>query len=571
MRPLRPWQRLQWRLTLACVGATLGLALLLVGALLAVAGNYLLRSQGMAVDVAAEVLSKGMVLAPAMAATPPDVAAMERILFRELAQGERQPVPQENALEVEIRLGGPSAGTVGVLDAKGTPLLAVDFARGGVSRGEPFRPSSEEAVLIGRALSGVTAPESLGLRGENGGLVAAVPVRDAKGHVLGAVVARMKPPMGPRDFAGSVLGFILALGVPLVLLGTAVGLVVGWLSARRLLAGLRPLTSAADAWSRGELDVVASVRPGDELAVLADRLNQMAGQLRSVVGLRQELAAREERDRLARDLHDTVKQHLFAAAMQLGAAKAHLSRQPERAEACLNEASELVGTSQRELVSLLQELRPRSLEGRWPEPLRQQVDAWSARTGIAAEVRLEMDTGPLPPAVAEALLRILQEALANVARHSGASRVRVWLGSTGPSRHALVVEDDGRGLPAERRGGMGLDIMRERTEALPDGQFRLGTGEALSGLRVEAGFSVGGGETAASAGTAAWGVAPGAGPATPAAAGSDMHAPPAAPATFPATDTPVVPPAPAAAAGQVEPESPARPSESAHRPHRFRS
>ncbi len=496
MRPLRPWQRLQWRLTLACVGATLGLALLLVGVLLALAGNYLLRSQGMAVDVAAEVLSKGTVLAPAMAATPPDVAAMERILFRELAQAESQPVPQENALEVEIRLGGPSAGTVGVLDAKGSPLLAVDFSGEGVSRGEPFRPSAEEAVLIGRALSGVTAPESLGLRGENGGLVAAVPVRDAKGHVLGAVVARMKPPMRPRDFVGSVLGFILALGVPLVLLGTAVGLVVGWLSARRLLAGLRPLTSAADAWARGELDVVASVPPGDELAVLADRLNQMAGQLRSVVGLRQELAAREERDRLARDLHDTVKQHLFAAAMQLGAAKAHLARQPERAEACLNEASERVGTSQRELVSLLQELRPRSLEGPWPEPLRQQVEAWSARTGIATEVRL--DTGPLPPTVAEALLRILQEALANVARHSGASRVRVWLGSTGPARQALVVEDDGRGLPAERQGGMGLDIMRERAEALPGGQFRLGVGEALPGLRVEAGFNAGPGVPAES-------------------------------------------------------------------------
>jgi signal transduction histidine kinase len=470
------------------VGATLGLALLLVVVLLALAGNYLLRSQGMAVDVAAEALGKAGSLAPALAATPPDVDAMERILFRELAQGETPPPsPQENALEVEIRLGGPGAGTVGVLDSKGAPLMAVDFSGAGVARAEGFSPTAEEAVLVRRALSGVTAPESLGLRGDNGGLVAAVPVRDEQGHVLGAVVARMKPPMRPKDFVGSVLGFILALGVPLVLLGTAVGLVVGALSARRLLAGLRPLTSAADAWARGELDVVATVPPGDELAVLADRLNQMAGQLRAVVGLRQELAAREERDRLARDLHDTVKQHLFAAAMQLGAAKAHLQRQPERAEACLTEASELVGTSQRELVSLLQELRPRALGGPWPEPLRQQVESWSVRTGIAADVRL--DAGPLPPATAEALLRILQEALANVARHSGASRVRVCLESTGPGRHALVVEDDGRGLPSERRGGMGLDIMRERAEALPGGHFRLSSGETLPGLRVETTFA----------------------------------------------------------------------------------
>lgn len=490
MRPLRPWQRLQWRLTLACVGATMGLALLLIGALLALAGNYLLRSQGMAVDVAAEALGKAGSLAPALAARPPDVEAMEQILSRELGlAGAPTQTPEENALEVEIHLGGPGAGTVGVLDAKGAPLLAVDFSGAGVSRAEGFSPTAEEAVLVHRALAGVTAPESLGLRGENGGLVAAVPVRDDEGRVLGAVVARMKPPMRPREFLGSVFGFVVALGVPLVLLGTAVGLVVGALSARRLLAGLRPLTSAADAWARGELDVVASVPPGDELAVLADRLNQMAGQLRAVVGLRQELAAREERDRLARDLHDTVKQHLFAAAMQLGAAKAHLRRQPERAEACLHEASELVGTSQRELVSLLQELRPRSLGGPWPEPLRREVESWSARTGIAADVRL--DAGPLPPATAEALLRILQEALANVARHSGASRVCVVLEGPGSGRQALVVEDDGRGLPAERRGGMGLDTMRERAEALPGGRFQLGPGETLPGLRVEASFSAG--------------------------------------------------------------------------------
>jgi nitrate/nitrite-specific signal transduction histidine kinase len=76
--------------------------------------------------------------------------------------------------------------------------------------------------------------------------------------------------------------------------------------------------------------------------------------------------------------------------------------------------------------------------------------------------------------------------------------VRVWLGSTGPARQALVVEDDGRGLPAERQGGMGLDIMRERAEALPGGQFRLGVGEALPGLRVEAGFNAGPGVPAES-------------------------------------------------------------------------
>jgi len=78
MRPLRPWQRLQWRLTLACVGATLGLALLLEVAVLGALGLYLLRSEDMAVEVAREALGRATLLAPALAAQPPDVAALER-------------------------------------------------------------------------------------------------------------------------------------------------------------------------------------------------------------------------------------------------------------------------------------------------------------------------------------------------------------------------------------------------------------------------------------------------------------------------------------------------------------
>lgn len=485
MSPLRPWQRLQWRLTLACVGATLGLALLLEVTVLGVVGHYLLRSEDMAVEVARESLGRAALLAPALAAQPPDVAALERVFAGELRQAVA-PAPRRNsALEVQVNLGSPGAGTVAVLDPAGAPLLAVDYSQAGVTRGT-FVSAPEEDVLIRRALAGVTEPESLGVRGDDGSLLAAVPVRDAAGRVLGAVVARVKPTARPVDFLGAVLALGLVSGVPLVLLGSAVGLVVGAFSARRLMGRLRPITAAADAWARGELDATAAVPPGDELAVLADHLNHMAGQLRTLVGVRQQLAASEERNRLARDLHDTVKQNLFAAAMQLGAAKAHLPRQPERAEACLDEASERVGSSQRELVALLQELRPHPLDGPWPQPLRRVVEAWTARTGIAAEVVL--DEAPVPPAIAEGLSRILQEALANTARHSGARRVRVWLGSTGPERRALVVEDDGRGLPAGHRDGMGLDIMRERTGALPGGHLRLGTGEVLPGLRVEASF-----------------------------------------------------------------------------------
>ena len=77
---------------------------------------------------------------------------------------------------------------------------------------------------------------------------------------------------------------------------------------------------------------LSTTRPGDELGQLAQRLNQMARQLEHLLDTRRELAVVEERNRLARDLHDSVKQQAFAAAAQLSAAKALLKRDPEAAE-----------------------------------------------------------------------------------------------------------------------------------------------------------------------------------------------------------------------------------------------
>ncbi|HZI16870.1 MAG TPA: hypothetical protein VE153_41270, partial [Myxococcus sp.] len=180
MRPLRPWQRLQWRLTLACVGATLGLALLLEVAVLGALGLYLLRSEDMAVEVAREALGRATLLAPALAAQPPDVAALERVFAGELRQAVAPQPRRSSALEVQVHLGSPGAGTVAVLDAAGAPLLAVDYSQTGASRAA-FASAPEEDVLIRRALAGVTEPESLGVRGDDGSLLAAVPVRDAAG------------------------------------------------------------------------------------------------------------------------------------------------------------------------------------------------------------------------------------------------------------------------------------------------------------------------------------------------------------------------------------------------------
>jgi NarL family two-component system sensor histidine kinase LiaS len=234
---------------------------------------------------------------------------------------------------------------------------------------------------------------------------------------------------------------------------------------------------------------VVQDRSGDELGQLTRRLNVMAEQLQNLVETRQELAMLEERNRLARDLHDSVKQQVFATAMQLAAARSLLERDPEAARQSLAEAERLTRQSQQELTGLIQELRPAALEGRGlAEALREFVPQWAQRTGIEATVRVQGERA-LPLTVEQALFRVAQEALANVARHSQAETVDVHL-AWAEDVVSLIVSDDGRGFDrAARTSGVGLRSMAERMERL-GGTLQVES-ERGAGTRVVAWVKIG--------------------------------------------------------------------------------
>lgn len=175
------------------------------------------------------------------------------------------------------------------------------------------------------------------------------------------------------------------------------------------------------------------------------------------------LAVSEARLRFARDLHDSVKQHLFAVAMQVGAALAQVEKNHEATRQHLLEADTLISQAQQELTALIYELRPSALQQkRLTAALREQAQTWSRLQGIAVELDLAEERR-MPLAVEEAFWRIAQEALANVARHSQASKAQVRL-SYGPEQVTLSIADNGRGFDPERdeQNGIGLHSMRER-------------------------------------------------------------------------------------------------------------
>jgi NarL family two-component system sensor histidine kinase LiaS len=169
---------------------------------------------------------------------------------------------------------------------------------------------------------------------------------------------------------------------------------------------------------------------------------------------------------LARDLHDSAKQQALAASFQLGTAITLIARDPDAAKSHLAEADALVDAVRQELTGLIDELRPPALDGRdLSDTLHAYAVDWGQQNEVEVDVQVDGQSD-LPAPVSEALFRIMQEALANIARHSSARNGTIHL-SRDPGSVRLTITDDGCGFdPRRQHGGMGLQSMRERAESL---------------------------------------------------------------------------------------------------------
>jgi signal transduction histidine kinase len=198
---------------------------------------------------------------------------------------------------------------------------------------------------------------------------------------------------------------------------------------------------------------------------------QLAGANRRLAELAvqaEELAAARERNRLAREIHDSVGHSLTVANVQIEAAGVHLERERdrERAGAALGKAAGAVKQGLAELRRSVGALRggplgDRSLAGAL-DGLRAEAEA----EGLEASVRVLGDPRPIPPETALALFRAAQEGLTNVRKHARAGRVAIGLDYRTAGRVTLTVTDDGVGPRPESDGGFGLFGLSERVELL---------------------------------------------------------------------------------------------------------
>jgi signal transduction histidine kinase len=216
--------------------------------------------------------------------------------------------------------------------------------------------------------------------------------------------------------------------------------------------------------------------------LLEDRVKERTAQLRFQITARKESelqfkAVLSERTRLAQELHDTLEQSLTGIALQLDTSAKLYENNPDRASRHLGVARDLLTQSQIDVRRSVWDLRSRALEqfdlpGALISSSQQLTDGSALSFAVTAKGRVR----PLPETIEENLLRIAQEAMTNVIKHSQATKAEIEL-DYGAQNVALRISDNGRGFQPEHSAGaveghFGLVGMSERVKRL-GGDFRI--------------------------------------------------------------------------------------------------
>ncbi|HEV2366214.1 MAG TPA: histidine kinase [Caulobacteraceae bacterium] len=273
----------------------------------------------------------------------------------------------------------------------------------------------------------------------------------------------------------------------------AAGALLVWMTVGRALGPLRLFSDAFAAIGSGDYAARAPEGGPAELANLGRSVNHMAARLGAMRSANQALEAQlrtlqdEERADLARDLHDEIGPHLFAAHVDVALAQRLIGEgRSGEALAPLATIEAAVAHIQQLVRDILRRLRPTELvELGLAGALAELVVFWRARQPATEFVLDAPDEDSIPPALRETVYRVAQEGLNNAVRHGAPSRVAVGVG-LGPDRSVRVsVEDNGRGPGMAAGAGMGLKGMRERVEAA-GGTLRVAP--APDGWTIEAAF-----------------------------------------------------------------------------------
>ncbi|MCW3055864.1 MAG: response regulator receiver sensor signal transduction histidine kinase [Chthonomonadales bacterium] len=204
--------------------------------------------------------------------------------------------------------------------------------------------------------------------------------------------------------------------------------------------------------------------------------------------LREQMATSEERARIAREVHDGLGHSLVSVILRLELCQRLLKRVPDEASTLLREEIVSLRSAWNESRDLAFHLHPwekQTTTESLPDTLRRHLSRFAERTGVNAKLTVEEPLRPLAPDAILGLIRIVQEALTNAAKHAQATQIEVSLLSSPTSSFLhCTITDDGVGFdPAGHPAGLGLETMRQRAEGLGGGvQYTSSPG---NGVRIE--------------------------------------------------------------------------------------
>ncbi|TCP58008.1 NarL family two-component system sensor histidine kinase LiaS [Tumebacillus sp. BK434] len=274
--------------------------------------------------------------------------------------------------------------------------------------------------------------------------------------------------------------------IPVILIVLAMivlpGIVSGFAFGNGLKQRLEELVEATLRYEKGQFAHRVPALGDDEIGLAGDRLNEMAQRVEKQVASLQRLSTEkaemqdqlkksvilEERQRLARELHDAVSQQLFAISMMSSAVQENLTYTEEnKIHQQITMIEKMAGHAQKEMRALLLHLRPATLEGKGlREGLEELLQEFQAKQPI--DIRAEItEIPPLSKGVEDHLFRIVQEGLSNVLRHSQATSVTVRVGAI-DSQVFLRMIDNGVGfeMNAQKTSSYGMQMMQERAHEI---------------------------------------------------------------------------------------------------------
>lgn len=352
-------------------------------------------------------------------------------------------------------------------------LLAADghdahLAQEKISSRPPL--SSQEYAMLNEALHGQNSGEKTSQIEPDGTIFIAVPIAGSQGQIQGALLLQTHI-VTPQHMltSNAIISLVIVLSFFLRALPITISLCIPlYIYSCRFSHHISQLTTAVKAWSQGDFSVTVHNSRKDEIGQLTQHLNGMAQQLKQLIEVQRDLASSNERNRLARELHDTVKQRVFALSFQIAIARKLHRQEHDQLAMHLEEAQSILQDIQKEMANLIFPMRQAALENQsLADALATYLSRWSYQYGIfvkfTTEIQGQEKNFALSAPVKKAFFRVAQEALSNVARHSKASYVQVTL-TIGWLYVALRIADDGEGFDylKHKAQGIGLSSMEER-------------------------------------------------------------------------------------------------------------